>query len=137
MSIFVDSSIWYAAADSSDVNNVLARKILSAGEELVTSDHILLETWSLLRNRLGMVAAERFWEGLRAGVARLEPVGMADLENAWQIGIQWRGHDFSLGDRTSFAVMCRLGIQRAASLDSDFAIFRYGPNRKRAFTVVR
>jgi len=40
-------------------------------------------------------------------------------------------------DRTSFAVMRRLGLERAASLDDDFAIFRFGPNRRRAFTVVR
>jgi uncharacterized protein len=40
-------------------------------------------------------------------------------------------------DRTSFAVMQRLGIERAASLDSDFAVFRFGPNRRRAFTVLR
>jgi len=40
-------------------------------------------------------------------------------------------------DRTSFAVMRRLGLERVASLDDDFAIYRFGPNRKRAFTVVR
>jgi hypothetical protein len=33
--------------------------------------------------------------------------------------------------------MRRLGIERAASLDDDFAIFRFGPNRRQAFTVVR
>ncbi len=45
--------------------------------------------------------------------------------------------DKSIIDRTSFAVMRRLGIERAASLDDDFAIFRFGPNRRQAFTVVR
>jgi predicted nucleic acid-binding protein len=39
-------------------------------------------------------------------------------------------------DRTSFAVMQRLGLHRAASLDRDFAVFRYGPRRDRAFEVV-
>jgi len=29
-----------------------AREILSAGETLVTSDHVLLETWTLLRARI-------------------------------------------------------------------------------------
>ena len=33
--------------------------------------------------------------------------------------------------------MRRLGLERVASLDDDFAIYRFGPNRKRAFTVVR
>jgi predicted nucleic acid-binding protein len=44
--------------------------------------------------------------------------------------------DFSIVDRTCFAVMRRPGIERAASFD-DFAIFRFGPNRRRAFTIIR
>jgi predicted nucleic acid-binding protein len=40
-------------------------------------------------------------------------------------------------DRTSFAVMVRTGIERVASFDPDFAAFRYGPRRGRAFEVVR
>jgi predicted nucleic acid-binding protein len=32
--------------------------------------------------------------------------------------------------------MRRLGIERAASFDSDFAVFRFGPGRRRAFTIV-
>ena len=137
MSLFVDTSVWYAAADSSDASNASAKIILAAGEPLVTSDHVLVETWTLLRYRLRRQAAERFWEGLRNGVAVLEPVGVADLEAAWQIGVSYRDQDFSLVDRTSFAIMCRLGIDRAASFDSDFAIFRFGANRRRAFTIVR
>ena len=87
--------------------------------------------------RLGRRAAERFWEGLRSGAAIVETVGAADLDTAWEIGKSYRDQDFSIVDRTSFAVMRRLGIERAASGDDDFAIFRFGPNRRRAFTVVR
>ncbi|MEJ7747656.1 MAG: hypothetical protein WKF56_00010 [Candidatus Limnocylindrales bacterium] len=39
-------------------------------------------------------------------------------------------------DRTSFAVMRRLGVHRAASFDSDFAVFRFGPRRDQAFEVI-
>jgi predicted nucleic acid-binding protein len=137
MSLFVDTSIWYAAADSSDSSNSHAKAILAAGEALVTTDHVLVETWMLLRYRIRRQAAERFWEGLRGGVAVIEPVGVADLEAAWQIGTSYRDQDFSIVDRTSFAVMRRLGIERVASLDNDFAVFRFGPNRRRAFTVLR
>ena len=137
MSLFVDTSIWYAAADKSDASNSRAKAVLSAGEPLVTTDHILVETWTLIRHRLGRRAAERFWEGLRSGAATVETVGAADLDTAWEIGKSYRDQDFSIVGRTSFAVMRRLGIEGAASLDDDFAIFRYGPNRRRAFTVVR
>jgi uncharacterized protein len=137
MSLFVDTSIWYAAADSSDASNNRAKTILAAGEALVTTDHVLVETWVLLRYRITRRAAEKFWEKLRAGAAIIEPVGAADLEAAWQIGTSFRDQDFSIVDRTSFAVMRRLGIERAASLDDHFAIFRFGPSRRRAFTILR
>ena len=61
----------------------------------------------------------------------------ADLDSAWEIGRSYRDQDFSMVDRTSFAVMRRLGIDRVASLDDDFAIFRFGASRRLAFTVVR
>ena len=37
----------------------------------------------------------------------------------------------------SFAVMERLGLTQVASFDDDFAIYRYGRNRDRAFEVLR
>jgi uncharacterized protein len=137
MSLFVDTSIWYAAADASESGNRRAKAILKAGKALVTTDHVLLETWTLLHRRLDRRAADRFWDGLRGGVASLELVGAADLETAWQIGLTWKDQDFSLVDRTSFAVMRRLGIEQVASLDEHFAIFRFGPRNRQAFTVVR
>lgn len=137
MSLFVDTSIWYAAADSGDAGNRRAMTILKSGEPLVTSDHILIETWMLLRHRLDRRAADRFWQGIRSGICVLEPVGLADLEAAWQIGLAWKDQDFSLADRTSFAVMRRLGIERAASFDDHFAIFRFGPRNRSAFTILR
>jgi predicted nucleic acid-binding protein len=137
MSLFVDTSIWYAAADSGDRSNARAKDVLRTNEPLVTTDHVLVETWMLIRYRMRPQAAERFWDGLRSGVAAIEPVGSADLEAAWAIGTSYGDQDFSIVDRTSFAVMRRLGVERVASLDDHFAIFRFGPNRRRAFTVVR
>ena len=95
MSLFVDTSMWYAAADSSDVSNALAKGVLSGGEPLVTSDHVLIETWTLIRHRIGRRAAERFWQGLRDGAASVETVGAADLESAWQIGLAYRDQDWT------------------------------------------
>lgn len=137
MSLFVDTSVWYAAADSADKGNARAKEILSAGDALVTTDHVLVETWTLLRHRLHATAAEAFWTGLRGGAARLETVGAADLEAAWTIGRDFPDQDFSLVDRTSFAVMERLGVHRAATFDDDFAVYRFGPRRSKAFEVVR
>jgi predicted nucleic acid-binding protein len=134
--MFVDTSVWYAAADSSDAGNERAKQVLNNGESLFTTDQILVETWTLLRHRIHRHAAERFWDGLRSGTATVEPVGTGDLEAAWQIGPSFSEQDFSLVDRTSFAVMRRLGLERAASFDDHFAVFRYGPKRRHAFVIV-
>ena len=136
MSIFVDTSAWYAAADRGERNNARAKRILGSGEPLVTTDHVLVETWLLLRHRLNRAAAERFWGNLKAGAATVEAVTDVDLETAWTIGTSFRDQDFSIVDRTSFAVMQRLGILRAATFDANFAVFRFGPGRRRSFVLV-
>jgi predicted nucleic acid-binding protein len=61
---------------------------------------------------------------------------LADFEVAWEIGANYADQGFSIVDRTSFAVMRRLGIERVASFDHHFAVFRFGPDRRRAFTIL-
>lgn len=136
VSLFVDTSVWYAVADKRDGGNARAKSILDTDEPLVMTDHVLVETWMLLERRLGHRVAETFWEGLRTSGATVESVGIADLEVAWSIGQTFSDQEFSMIDRTSFAVMERLGIHRVASLDAHFAIYRFGPRRDRAFTVL-
>jgi predicted nucleic acid-binding protein len=63
-------------------------------------------------------------------------IGAADLEVAWAIGQAFDDRDFSIVDRTSFAVMQRLGVPRAASFDRDFAVYWFGPGRRQAFEVI-
>jgi predicted nucleic acid-binding protein len=135
--LFVDSSVWFAAVYAKDRNNSRAKSILQQGELLFTTDHIIVETWLLLRARFHRRAAESFWERIRLGAVTLEYVTAADMETAWTIGRQFADQDFSLPDRTSFAVMERLGLTRVASFDDDFAVYRYGRAREKAFTVVR
>ena len=129
--------MFYAAADRGDPSNIRAKAVLSAGERLVATDHVLVETWFLLAHRLGRQAAESFWASVRAGSASIETVTEADLEVALSIGEAFADQEFSIVDRTSFAVMQRLGLERAASLDDHFAVFRFGPERRRAFEIVR
>ena len=129
--------MFYAAADSGDRSNARAKDVLSRGERLVTSDHVLVESWFLIGHRLGRSAAEQFWEALRRGAAAIELVVAADLEVAFLMGADFPDQDFSIVDRTSFAVMQRVGIFRAATLDEHFAIFRFGRQRDRAFEIVR
>jgi predicted nucleic acid-binding protein len=129
--------MFYAAADRGDRSNARAKEIVTGGERLVTSDHVLVETWLLLAHRLGRDVAERHWSAIRGGAAAVEPVTLADLEVAFAIGETFPDQDFSIVDRSSFAVMQRLGLVRAATLDEHFAIFRFGRERRQAFEIVR
>jgi predicted nucleic acid-binding protein len=137
VTLFADSSTLYAASDVGERHNARAKGILEREERVVTTDHVLVETCLLLQRRLGSHAADRFWAAIRDGAATVELVGSADLEVAWSIGEAFPDQGFSIVDRTSFAVMQRLGVYRAASFDDDFAIFRFGRNRDRAFELVR
>lgn len=58
MSVFVDSSVWFAAANSSDRHNVRAKVVLKSIPTAVITDHVLVETWLLLNSRMHRRAAE-------------------------------------------------------------------------------
>jgi predicted nucleic acid-binding protein len=137
LSVFVDTSVWYSAVAKNDRSNALAKSILQSVQDHVMTDHVLAESWLLLKSRFGRSVAETFWENIRQSAVRVESVTSADLEAAWSIGLAFPDQDFSLIDRTSFAVMGRLGITKAASFDEDFAIFRYGRERDKALEVIR
>ena len=129
--------MWFAAMVVRDRSNFRAKSVLRQSDERVTSDHVVVETWLLLNSRNRRDAAEQFWERIRQGIARIEHVTPSDFESAWAIGEVFRDQDFSIVDRTSFTLMERLGITKAASFDDDFAVYRYGRSRDKAFEVLR
>lgn len=139
MTTFVDTSVLFAGAHADDNAHADARRIIEGlpPGDAITSDHVVVECWFLLRRRQGRAVAMRFWSGLRSLPLSIAFVDAADLERALAIAERWADQDFSLVDCTSFAVMERLGCTRAASFDADFAIYRYGPDGTRAFEILR
>jgi predicted nucleic acid-binding protein len=137
VSVFVDTSAFYATVDAGDIGHERALEVLDGAGSLVTTDHVLVETWQLINARGGRFVAEQFWSRVRGGLARVEIVITADMDLAWQIGQDFPDQRFSIVDRTSFAAMQRLGINAVATFDDHFAIYRYGRNRDRAFEVRR
>ena len=136
MSVFVDTSAWYAIADAGDTSHARASTLLKQySGDLVTSDHVLIETWFLTSGRVGSSVADQLVESIRKGLAWVEPAGLVDLEVAAEIGRAFPDQDFSLVDRTSWSIMERLGIHRAVAFDVDYFIYRFGPQRNRAFTI--
>lgn len=138
VSVLVDTNVLVAAARPDDALHGRARSVLDrvSGEGPFTTDHVLVETWHVIRSRAGRPAALRFWLGLRETSVIVEAVTLADLERARSIAERWADQDFDLVDCTSFAVMERLGCRRAATFDHDFAVYRYGVDRAKAFEVI-
>lgn len=137
MSVFVDTSVWYAALDRSDSSHQHARSLLETDEELVLSDHILVENWMLSAHRLGPEIADRYWATMIDSGVSLEFVSGDDLRLAFAIRRGWPDQRFSIVDCTSFVLMERLRLNRVTTFDQDFSIYRYGPQRRKAFEIIR
>jgi len=97
---------------------------------------VVVETWFLLKARLGRSAAMRFWDAMGTGLVRVIGVSSSDLARARRIARDWPEHAFSIVDMTSFAAMERLRIEEAFAFDRHFRVYRYGSSRRRAFRVI-
>lgn len=139
MSVFVDNGVLVANAILCERKHAQAKRILTeiAADDPFTTDHTLVESWHIIRARAGHFHATRFWLGIRQTPLTVECVTAADLERAAAIAETWLDQEFDLVDCTSFAVMERTGCRRAATFDNDFAIFRTGPDRTKAFELIR
>ena len=138
--VFVDTSAWYAVAATNDASHERAVALLGehAGK-LVTTDHVLIEAWAVARHRRHRHAADALIDTILGGNrAEVLNATAEDIRTALRIGELFTDQDFSMTDRTSWAVMERCGIDEAISFDIDFSVYRYGfPPRRQAFTVYR
>ena len=64
MSIFVDTSVFLSVLSEDDSNNKIAAETLAtlaeSGEQLITTNYILVETYALIQRRMGMNAVQDF-----------------------------------------------------------------------------
>ena len=121
--IFVDSSFWIAASGRRESRHDEAVKLFSGAQgPLVTSNHVVGETWTFLRKRHDHSVATRFLDSIDEG-ERVEVLFTGgELErDAW---LWLRRHDersYSFVDATSFALMRHFRIREAFAFDGDFA----------------
>lgn len=121
---FVDTSFWVALGLPRDRHNPDARSLWvdTPRTGLITTNHVVGETWTFLRRRAGHAVAVRFVDLLersgRVSVMHVE----ADAEAE---ATEWlRRHDersYSFVDATSFVVMRRNRIAEALAFDGDFS----------------
>jgi len=123
MTLFVDTSGLFATLDADDHNHRIAgqclSKALGAGDLLVTTSCVLVETHALVQRRLGMDVLRRFQQDI-VPILEIEWVE----QHSYSLGADMVGRrdkrTLSLVDCISFIVMKRLGIKRAFTFDEHF-----------------
>jgi uncharacterized protein len=123
--IFVDTSGWMMLADGADPGHGSARSFrdewLERGGVFVSTDFVADETLTLLRIRLGLDAAERWWSQVDASARVIwECIDAARAERARRWFFRWRDKSFSFTDCTSFVVMKERRLRRALASDHHF-----------------
>lgn len=120
---FVDTSFWIALRVRRDPWHPAASELWTTGPgALVTTNHVLGETWAFLQRRAGHPDAVRFMDAAqRLSNLMVRHVDEEAEADAWRwLRRRRRGHEYSFVDATSFMVMRRLRIREALSFDRDF-----------------
>jgi uncharacterized protein len=123
--VFVDTGGWMACADRADPAHLTCTAArdatLEAGRILITTDFVVDETLTLIRFRLGLAAANAWWQQID-GSARLrwERVESDRFERARNLFFQYRDKDLSFTDCTTIAVMRELKVKTVITTDRHF-----------------
>lgn len=123
--VFIDTSMFKALVDPRDEfhkeANDIWEKLRNEESDLITTNFILDETFTLIRMRCGRLLSLELRKRLADGLRRIKIVRVlsSDEKQAWSwFELDWKGLSFT--DCTSFAVMKRLGIVQTAAFDRHF-----------------
>lgn len=125
--VFVDTGAWFALQATDDQHHRRAKEVfpqlLTRFHKLVTTNHVIGETYTLLRVAKGYAQARNFLETLDRS-PRIERHFVApELEQeAFALLHRYSDHPFSFVDGTSFVVMREERIQHAFAFDAHFTI---------------
>ena len=123
MSVFVDTSGFYAVLDRSDAEHAHAAEkwtsLVQEQQDLVTSNYIVVEACALVQHRLGVVALRAFIQDVLS-VVRVEWVSPNDHARATAALLAATRRKLSLVDCTSFELMRRLGARKVLAFDKHF-----------------
>jgi uncharacterized protein len=122
--IFVDTSFWVALRNRRDTHHTGARELLSSSDlrPLLTTNHVIGETWTFLRRRAGHDSAIAFLDV----IGRSERLAIEHVtERLEDQALRWlRRQDereYSFVGATSFQVMSASRIDSALTFDADFS----------------
>jgi uncharacterized protein len=123
VSVFIDTSAFYALLDRSDENHLEAKRewngLLDEDRTLVTSNYVLIETVALSQNRLGMSAVRGFQEDI-IPILNLEFITPKTHRLGTTALLASSRRRLSLVDCVSFELMREIEIRTAFAFDAHF-----------------
>ena len=125
MRLFVDTSAWLALNDRNDQyhGEAVSRsaKIRQQKIQLVTSEYVLDESITIIRYRVSHRAAVIFGDALMSStIVSIEDIADVERLKAWALFKKYGDKELSFTDCTSFALMMKLGLQKAFAFDDHF-----------------
>jgi predicted nucleic acid-binding protein len=123
MIAFIDTSAFFALLDREDSNNRKAKNILERilipQNTLLTSNYVVVESFSLIQHRLGLQAVREFHEDMLP-LINIEWIDKAVHEAGISALLTASRKKLSLVDCVSFEVMRNLGIRKVFAFDPHF-----------------
>jgi predicted nucleic acid-binding protein len=123
----VDTSFWVALQFRRHQHHQEAEALWrhEAGTA-VTTNHVLGETWTFLRRRLGHPEACRFLAAARGRATLVLRLVDEEAEaDAWRWLVRHNERQYSFVDASSFTTMRRMRIREALAFDGDSGVARF------------
>lgn len=123
MDVYVDTSAFLAVLDADDKNHEQAKKVwkelLTSEVSLICSSYVLVETYALVQNRLGIEATRVFHEDIYH-LLQIEWVEKSLHMYGINSVLIANRRSLSLVDCVSFVIMRKLGIKKVFTFDTHF-----------------
>lgn len=123
MAVYLDTSGLLGMLDAGDDFHVKAasawHQILDARVDMVMTDYVRLECWSLIQRRLGLDAVDDFHRNILP-LCVVRQVGESGFDLLARQVLVTHRRDLSLVDISSFDCMRREGLRLAFAFDAHF-----------------
>lgn len=129
MKVFLDTGAFLALADEDDDYHAAAKslyaKLLQSKAQLLTSNFVLSETYTLIRFRVSHQAAVKLMKAFDQSGIKVLRAGEAIEKTAKAIFVRYDDKDFSFVDCTSFALIDHHRLDHTFAFDAHFHQYRF------------
>jgi len=123
MIVFVETSFFLAFLNEQDANNAVAKenfaKAIAYNVSLVTTNYVLVESFALIQNRLGVKALRDFQEVI-VPILSVEFIDQTTHNAGVSAVLTASRRGLSLVDCVSFEIIRTLGVEAVIAFDRHF-----------------